>query len=454
MAQVTVAYDDLESSAAKLGEVKTYLDGVSTQIASIASEIEALGSKHDNCFSKTLDALSYLDKDFKNYSFEVEFLINQCNAAATAFKEAENESVELTAAMKAVIGDLLIMTGNPNDTKIDELSMSDIERASTSDSITADIYNGTITERSETWNNIFIDADADSLYEATNAKLSKGATSIIEPDPGPTPPPDDPNPGGPGGPGGPSGGDPYITYTPTPTLTPTPTPTPTEDPITPTPTEEPTSTPTPTPTVEPTPSPTEEPVPTPSPTPTPVTTPVDSTVEVHVGGGGGETSSGTGYVPYEPESDYTPSTSTSGTENVTEGIPEEVEEEIIDDDIIDDNIDTIVTGDDISKIAVNEPIVTKKSSGSTVIPIAAGLSAAAAAGLGAKAYMDRKKNNSDDSEEFESEDWNGDESTDFEYGDSATKEEYLDDDDYIASEDTNETEKYGARNNEELADLQ
>ncbi len=69
--------------------------------------------------------------------------------------------------------------------------------------------------------------------------------------------------------------------------------------------------------------------------------------------------------------------------------------------------------------------------------------------------MDHKKNNSNDSEdEFDSEEWNGDESTDFDYGNSSTQTEYLDDDDYVASEANIETEKYGARNNEELADLQ
>ena len=68
--------------------------------------------------------------------------------------------------------------------------------------------------------------------------------------------------------------------------------------------------------------------------------------------------------------------------------------------------------------------------------------------------MDHKRNNSDeDVEEFESDEWSGDESTDFEYDNPSTKEEYLDDDDYTASPEI-ETEKYGARNNEELADLQ
>ena len=73
--------------------------------------------------------------------------------------------------------------------------------------------------------------------------------------------------------------------------------------------------------------------------------------------------------------------------------------------------------------------------------------------MGAKAYIDHRRNNSNEDEEFDSDEWSGDESTDFEYDNSATQEEYLDDDDYTASPEV-ETEKYGARNNEELADLQ
>jgi hypothetical protein len=89
------------------------------------------------------------------------------------------------------------------------------------------------------------------------------------------------------------------------------------------------------------------------------------------------------------------------------------------------------------------------------IPIAAGLSAAAAAGIGAKAYMDRKKNNDfndDEDDDFETEEWSGDdESVNVDYDDSSDTQ--LDnDDDY--SYQAEPEEKYGARSNEELADLQ
>ena len=91
--------------------------------------------------------------------------------------------------------------------------------------------------------------------------------------------------------------------------------------------------------------------------------------------------------------------------------------------------------------------------GGTVIPIAAGLSAAAAAGLGAKAYMDRKKNNDNGDDDFDTEEWNEDSSTIEGYdesSDTSTSVELDADDEYG----NYNTEQYGARNNQELADLQ
>ena len=130
-------------------------------------------------------------------------------------------------------------------------------------------------------------------------------------------------------------------------------------------------------------------------------------------------------------------------------------------------IDDIVKGNKYTKIPTTQtPITTKSSSGlGSVIPIAAGLSAAAAAGIGAKAYLDHKKNNdNDDSDDefdveednFGAEEWNGDENNlEIDYDDSSDNntEQYLDDDDDI-NYDVETEEKYGARTNEELADLQ
>ena len=72
--------------------------------------------------------------------------------------------------------------------------------------------------------------------------------------------------------------------------------------------------------------------------------------------------------------------------------------------------------------------------------------------------MDRKKNNDvdDEDDDFETEDWSGEEdSLNINYDDSSDTETYLDEDDeYSYQESTEPEEKYGARNSEELADLQ
>ena len=85
------------------------------------------------------------------------------------------------------------------------------------------------------------------------------------------------------------------------------------------------------------------------------------------------------------------------------------------------SLDDIIKGSKYQKIpTTNKPVQTNKKSGSSsVIPIAAGLTAAAAAGIGAKAYMDYKKNNAtgedeydeeynDQYDDFETEEWQGD----------------------------------------------
>ena len=229
-------------------------------------------------------------------------------------------------------------------------------------------------------------------------------------------------------------------------------PIPTQDPIQPTPTEDPV-TPTqdpvqPTPTQDPV-TPTQDPV-QPTPTQNPgynpggdVYNPANDvyTGSTHTGGGYTETD---GYTPSTGATDTTP-TPTPTTKKPTT------------------SIDDIVKGNKYTKIPTSPTPITpnKQSSGlGNVIPIAAGLSAAAAAGIGAKAYLDRKRNNDngeydDEDDEFGAEEWNGDENTiEVDYDDSSdTKtEQYLDDDDEFGA--YHEVERYGARNNEELADLQ
>ena len=447
MSKVTVVYDDLQSSATNLAGVKDYVSKAAQQVQVVKSNVVAAGGKHDNCYKETVASLEDLEKVFANYIMELDFLISQCNAAYEAFKGAEADSTALSEQMKQVLTSLAVMAGmdgyTPDGTELDvHKDRTDLGDVS---------YNrATAAKRSETWKRIFEDTDSDGDYDKINSKIVSGGTSIVEPtpepEPGNTPGGGDPGGGNPGGGGNPNykdpqkkddpkkeeGKDPVKPTDPTPSTTPENTPTPTP------PAETPENTPTPTPPAE---TPENTPTPTPPAEETPAPAPEEPTY--HSGGGYSE---GEGYVGYEPET----TESTESTNN-TEGVIDPDTEEEVD---ISDGIDKIVKGDSVvTKLPVDDSKIEQKSSGSSVIPIAAGLSAAAAAGLGAKAYMDHKKNNSDDIDEFESDEWSGDESTDFEYDNSATQEEYLDDDDYTASPET-ETEKYGARNNEELADLQ
>ena len=90
-----------------------------------------------------------------------------------------------------------------------------------------------------------------------------------------------------------------------------------------------------------------------------------------------------------------------------------------------------------------------------VIPIAAGLSAAAAAGIGAKAYLDRKNNNDNgETDDIETEDWENQETIDLEYAEDVEKEQFLDEDDEFGYQEEEPAEKYGARSSQEIADLQ
>lgn len=144
---------------------------------------------------------------------------------------------------------------------------------------------------------------------------------------------------------------------------------------------------------------------------------------------------------------------TSGTEAVTETASVE--------DVLSESttsIDDVIKGSKYTKIPTSSrPITTTASgsSGSAAIPVVAGLSAAAAAGIGAKVYMDRKKNNENgEYDEIETDEWSGEDTLNLNYDDSSDTETYLDDDDDYSYQAEEQTERYDARNNEELADLQ
>ena len=96
----------------------------------------------------------------------------------------------------------------------------------------------------------------------------------------------------------------------------------------------------------------------------------------------------------------------------------------------------------ISKIPVSsEPIPSKKKGGSSIIPIIGGLAVATAAGIGAKAYIDKKTNSN-----------NGEENTDEDNFEETDFQEELD---YDANETKEEPEgAYIARNLEDIESLQ
>ena len=116
----------------------------------------------------------------------------------------------------------------------------------------------------------------------------------------------------------------------------------------------------------------------------------------------------------------------------------------------------------VTKIPTVTPSTpTKETSGgvggSRIIPIAAGIGAAAAAGLGAKAYLDRKENTDNgEDDDWDSEVDEGNKPMDISYEDNdGASESVLDeDDDYTSTDEEEIVERYDARANDELADLQ
>ena len=117
-----------------------------------------------------------------------------------------------------------------------------------------------------------------------------------------------------------------------------------------------------------------------------------------------------------------------------------------------DSIEDIIQRGRTTKIPTSSvPIQpTVKSTGNSVIPIAAGLSAAAAAGIGAKAYIDHK-NNSISNDDIDTEDWSEDDSLlEVEDNNSNTNEELSTEDEYSYQQ---STEKYSTRDTSEITEI-
>ena len=105
---------------------------------------------------------------------------------------------------------------------------------------------------------------------------------------------------------------------------------------------------------------------------------------------------------------------------------------------------------------LSQPITspTQTTTKKSAIPVIAGLSAAAVAGIGTKAYLDKKEENDEEDDELTTEEWEGDESTDFNYGDDI----YGEDSDYLTPADEyafqeDAIESYEATNSSELPSM-
>ena len=84
-----------------------------------------------------------------------------------------------------------------------------------------------------------------------------------------------------------------------------------------------------------------------------------------------------------------------------------------------------------------------KSKGNGILPVVAGLSVAAAAGIGAKAYIDHKKNNEVEEDDIEDTEYSFDEDEDYQF-------QYKEDSDPEFQE---PAESYSARNADDLVGL-
>ena len=123
-------------------------------------------------------------------------------------------------------------------------------------------------------------------------------------------------------------------------------------------------------------------------------------------------------------------------------------------------LDDIINGSKYTKVpTATIPTNTQSKKKSSVIPIAAGLTVAAAAGLGAKAYLDHKNNNDVDDEEeydeeFDSDDWYDEETGDDENTVDVEYNEELEKDDSDQEYYQDYESTYSAKNHDELADLE
>ena len=495
MATINVIYEDLYNTEKALDKVIDYIDSAKSQLDTIKNSVEELDSKHE-CFSMTSTEITDLEIAFENYSTEVKFLKNQCNNAANAFKDAEGENVKLTDAMKGVISDAAIMLGDDSLKDNPEIDVFKNRDAFTKSGTTLQTIPGVDT--SATWSNTFVDKDNDKLVEI-NSAISSDASTILNSEEkkeednktdksgDPTPSnnnysDEDNDSGGHHSTGGSPSYSP--TYTPTNT-TPTNT-TPTNT----TPTD---TTPTDTAdlisdvniddnneAISTTPTINDSAKSNTDTTASNNSSSLNNTQQTNqissdysqLDANRANSSEVSGFQPtgnqdatypsttpsynyvggsYSEDTGYTPANEEIGLDNGLENLTNpDLENQPLED--ANNSINDIIKKGKYTKIPESSvPIQQKtKSTGNAVIPVAAGISAAAAAGIGAKAYMDHKNNSTSD-DEIDTEDWSEDDSLlEIEENDSNTNEELSSEDEYSYQQ---ETEKYSTRDTSEITEM-
>lgn len=161
----------------------------------------------------------------------------------------------------------------------------------------------------------------------------------------------------------------------------------------------------------------------------------------------GNSSSGGGY----SSSGYT-------GETTAETVEPNIEESTGLEDNLSGSFSELIGGNEYTNIPTSSAPITATTTTSgqknSVIPVIAGLGAAAVAGLGTKAYLDKKDNNASSESEVDAEEWEED-SLNVDYNEAMEQDsDYLSPSDEYAYTDDEEAGSYEAVNSSELASMQ
>ena len=167
--------------------------------------------------------------------------------------------------------------------------------------------------------------------------------------------------------------------------------------------------------------------------------------------------------PTYSQTSYNPTPTTGGGGYTEEGYTgeggTEGEFDIPETDDMSNSVTDIIGGNEYTNIPTSAaPITTTTTTGTkkSMIPVVAGLGAAAVAGIGTKAFLDKKEVSSSE-EDFDTEEWTEEDSLDIDYNEAMEEDgDYLDPTDEYAYQDGEEetSGSYEAVNSSELASMQ